>query len=131
MTFRDFTFTCWDRPHIAPVEGTREDHLNALIEQAQRHMHSALKSEQPTAIRAASHFLLGAQALLNRWLDRRNREDEEKEEENPWETHRLSDVEYRAIRKLLETNDAALEEWERYREEFEAEEKKAQQDKAA
>ena len=94
-------------------------------------MHTALKSEQPTAIRAAGNFLLGAQALLNRWLDRRNREDDE-EEENPWgDPHRLSDVEYRAIRKLLETNDAALEEWERYRAEFEAEEKKAQQNKAA
>ena len=118
-------------PARDPRRGHTRGPSHALIDQAQRHLHSALKSEQPTAIRAASHFLLGAQALLNRWLDRRNREDEEKEEENPWETHRLSDVEYRAIRKLLETNDAALEEWERYRTEFEAEEKKAQQDKAA
>ena len=132
MTFRDFTFTCWDRPHLAPVEGTREDHLNALIDQAQRHMHTALKSEQPTAIRSASHFLLGAQALLNRWLDRRHREDEEREEEYPWgDPHRLSDVEYRGIRKLFDINTAALEEWLRYCEEFKAEDKQAQQDKAA
>jgi hypothetical protein len=62
-------------------------------------------------------FLLGSQALLNRWLDRRNFEEEESEQDS--ERRRNDQIEWEATRRLLASHSDILELWSSFRQEVE------------
>jgi hypothetical protein len=62
-------------------------------------------------------FLVASQALLNRWLDRRNFEEEESEQD--CERRRNDQIEWEATRRLLESHSDIRELWNSIRQEVE------------
>jgi hypothetical protein len=104
MTSRDFNLAYLAHPYLPKADGNRREQLEALVERAQARLLVADQSAQPMAIRTASHFLIACEALLNRWLDRRNHDDEETSEEEGKVP--VDPVEYEAMLRLLQSDQA-------------------------
>jgi hypothetical protein len=104
MTSRDFNLAYLAHPYLPKSGGNRREQLEALVDRAQARLLVADQSAQPMAIRTASHLLIACEALLNRWLDRRNHEDEETSEDD--NKVPVDPVEYEAMFRLLQSDQA-------------------------
>jgi hypothetical protein len=62
-------------------------------------------------------FLVASQALLNRWLDRRNFEEEESEQDS--ERRRNDQIEWEATRRLLSSHSDIRDLWDSIRQKVE------------
>jgi hypothetical protein len=110
MTSRDFHLTSLLHPYLPKSGGNRREQLEALVDRAQARLLVADQSSQPIAIRAASHLLIASEALLNRWLDRRNYDDEETSEEEGKVP--VDPVEYEAMLRLLQSDRAIADKFQ-------------------
>jgi hypothetical protein len=119
MTIREYTYLHFAEPTVPPeaFRGSRTEQICAQISFAWHHMANAVREGRPAVIRTMGQFLLGSQALLSRWLDRHNFDEEESEQDR--ERQRNDHIEWEATRRLLASHSDILELWNGIRQEVE------------
>jgi hypothetical protein len=119
MTIREYTYLHFTEPTVPPeaFHGSRTQQLLGQASFAWHHMAIAVREGRPAVMRAMGQFLVASQALLSRWLDRRNFEEEESEQER--ERRRNDQIEWEATRRLLESRRDILELWNGIRQDVE------------
>lgn len=121
MTIREYTYLYFTEPTV-PMEayhGSRTQQLLGQASFAWHHMAIAVREGRPAVMRAMGQFLVASQALLNRWLDRRNFEEEESAQDR--ERRRNDQIEWEATSRLLASRDDIRELWTSIRQEVEKE----------
>lgn len=121
MTIREYTYLYFTEPTV-PMEayhGSRTQQLLGQASFAWHHMAIAVREGRPAVMRAMGQFLVASQALLNRWLDRRNFEEEESAQDR--ERRRNDQIEWEATSRLLASRDDIRELWTSIRQDVEKE----------